>query len=85
MPIRREKLEQHTRPLFFKTALAAALCLGGGCQTVPVDEQRLVSKPCMQFSDSALLTPHPLLISLVETGRASSNGARPTGCSACGR
>jgi len=66
-------------------AMALTLGLSCGCRTVPVDEQRLVSKPCMQFSDSPLLTPHPLLISLVETGRASAGGARPTGCSACGR
>lgn len=71
-----------------RTFLAAA---GGGltalfltgCVTVGVEEQRLVSKPNMQFSKSAVYSYSSKLLPQVQPGLATSGGAQPSTCTVC--
>lgn len=57
--------------------------LAAGCRSIPVYEQRHVSKPAMRFSDAATWQTHGSTFSQLETGLAFSGGAQPTTCSAC--
>jgi hypothetical protein len=55
-----------------------------GCSSVPVQQQRLVSKPDMLFSDSLVYNYDPSrLILQIETGRAASGGGQASGCTSC--
>ena len=53
-----------------------------GC-AVPVHQQRLVSRPSMQFSDAAASSYHSKVLSQIETGAAASGGAQAAGCTSC--
>jgi hypothetical protein len=53
-----------------------------GC-AVPVHQQRLVSKPSMQFSDSPVFNYQSRLLSQIEPGAAASGGAQAAGCTSC--
>jgi len=57
-----------------------ALC---GCGSVPVHKQRLVSKPNMLFSDSAVFTYLPKLLVQTEPGAAATGGSQAAGCTSC--
>lgn len=64
--------------------LAAASAVGGvGCSVVPVHKQRLVSKPGMLFSDSAVFSYQSRIGSQIESGAAASGGAQAAGCTSC--
>jgi len=54
--------------------------LGVGC--VGVDQQRLVSKPGMLFSESAVYAGEPRILSQMEPG-VTYGGARAAGCTSC--
>lgn len=62
--------------------LAAGLLLAAGC-TVPVQAQRLLAKPAMQFSGSAVFGNQPRLLPQLESGAATSGGGQAAVCSSC--
>ncbi len=63
--------------------LIAFICLGSGCTSVPVAEQRLVSRYNMVFSDSPVFSWQSTMLAQTEPGSASSGGAQAAGCTAC--
>ena len=61
-----------------------ALLFAAGCASPAVRQQRLVSKPNMLFSDSAVFTYNSTrLLPQLEPGSATSGGAQNAGCTAC--
>jgi len=64
------------------SALAAAMILPG-CASVGVHQQRLVSKPNMLFTDSAVFIYSPKLLVQMEPGSAATGGAQAAGCTSC--
>lgn len=66
---------------------AALLIFGAlllaGCVHVAPQQQRLVSKPNMQFSGSAIFSYEDRLLSQFESGSASSVGGRSGDCGSC--
>jgi hypothetical protein len=65
-------------------SLAALLALAAaGCSTVGVHEQRLVSKPNMQFSRVAAFNYSSRLMPQVAPGLAVSGGAQASTCTSC--
>ena len=54
-----------------------------GCVSVAPSQQRLVSKPNMQFSGSAVFSYHDKLLSQIESGSASSIGGQSESCGSC--
>jgi hypothetical protein len=63
--------------------LAAILVLAG-CSAPAVNRQRLVSKPNMLFSDSAVFTYNTArFLPQLEPGSASNGGAQNSGCTSC--
>ena len=62
--------------------LAVAFILSG-CSSVGVHQQRMVSKPNMLFSDSAIFAYHPKLLVQMEPGSAATGGAQAAGCTSC--
>ncbi len=71
------------RGILFVLVLFLAVLGGFGCQSVPVMEQRLVSKPNMVFSDSPVFAYQSPVMSQIEPGLALSGGAQAAGCTAC--
>ena len=63
--------------------LCGAVALAG-CARVAPREQRLVSKPNMQFSESLVFGYQNRLLTQIESGSASFVGAQSTGCGSCG-
>jgi hypothetical protein len=70
------------RPLLRSLPLAL-LALAGGCATVGPQDQRLVSKPNMQFSRTAAYSYAWKLESNLLTGLQSPAGATATTCASC--
>lgn len=69
-----------------KCMLAAAsltLVFLGGCASVPIYEQQIVSKTGMTFSDSIVESSQTNLTIQIEPGSAVSGGAQAAGCTAC--
>jgi len=64
-------------------ASAAGLVLLSGCARVEMSEQRLVSKPNMQFSTSAVYDYSSRLSPQIQPGLAASGGARASTCTSC--
>lgn len=62
-------------------ALAAQLLTG--CAAVPIHEQRLVSKPNLQFSRSSIYFYDARLLLQVQPGRFSNGGAQASTCTLC--
>ena len=62
----------------------AGFCLASftAC-TLPVNQQRWVSRPGMLFSDSPVFSYQSKLLGQVESGAASSGGAQAAGCTTC--
>jgi len=54
-----------------------------GCSVVPLNQQRLLSKPNMTFSDSPVFTYQASVLAQVEPGTAVSGRAQAAGCTAC--
>ena len=64
------------------TLLVAILL--GGCAAPAVRQQRLVARPNMTFSDSAVFTYNSArLLPQLAPGFASSGGAQNSGCTSC--
>ena len=61
---------------------AIILALATGC-SVPVHQQRHVSKPSMLFSDSPVFNYQSRLLSQTEPGAALSGGGQAAGCTSC--
>ena len=72
-------------------ARSSTLCLlpflillaGAGCSAVPVHEQRLVSRPGMLFSRSALWSYDARTLSEIQPGRQASGGSQASTCTLC--
>ena len=62
--------------------LFVAVLVGSGCVTVGPNEQRLVSKPNMVFSQSAVFSYENKLLPELEPGTATSGG-QTAGCTSC--
>jgi len=63
--------------------LSAVICLCG-CNSVGPNQQRLVAKPNMTFSDSAVFNYNSgRLMPQLAPGLASSGGAQNSGCTSC--
>lgn len=54
-----------------------------GCKAIPLNQQGLVSKPNMTFSDSPVFAYQSNVLTQVEPGTAGSGGAQAAGCTAC--
>lgn len=68
-------------------ALLSCLALMlAGCAHVPAEQQRLVSKPNMQFQGAPMFNSLNRLLTQFESSSASSVGGQSSGgaCSACG-
>ena len=62
----------------------AVIILLSGCSSPPMSQQRLVAKPNMTFSDSAVFTYNsPKLLPQLAPGFAGSGGAQNSGCTSC--
>jgi len=69
-----------------KILLFGVLACGVGCASVGrvgISEQRLVSKPNMQFSQSGVFVYQNWLIAQIEPGSATSGGGQAAGCTSC--
>lgn len=68
----------------FRVAILVLPLIGvsAGC-AVPVHQQRWVSKPSMQFAQSAVFDYQSKLLPQVESGAAASGGAQAAGCTSC--
>jgi len=64
-------------------ALFLAALLLSGCASVDVSQQRLVSKPNMLFSRSAVYGYSSRIMPQLQPGLAVSGGAQPSSCTAC--
>lgn len=71
-----------TRRCFMALLFCSTLILAG-CSLVPLQQQRLVSKPNMQFSGSVIFNYQDRLLSQFESGSASSVGGRSSDCGSC--
>jgi hypothetical protein len=60
-----------------------AAVIGAGCTTVGVHEQRLVSKPNMQFSRQAVYRYSSTLMPQILPGLEASGGAQASTCTSC--
>jgi hypothetical protein len=70
------------RPLAAVVVLVALLAVG--CATPAVRQQRLVAKPNMTFSDSAVFNYNSSrLLPQLASGFASSAGSQNSGCTSC--
>jgi hypothetical protein len=63
--------------------LVCGALIPAGCVRVTPQQQRLVSKPNMQFSGSAIFNYQDRLLSQFESGSASSVGGRSGDCGSC--
>ncbi len=74
-------MKPQTRPATIATPLLSLLLLAG-C-AVPSHRQRLVSKPSMQFSDSAVHSDRPRVALQIESGASGAAAGLAAGCSSC--
>ena len=68
---------------FFPPAILVVGLVLAGCATVPPQEQRLVSKPNMQFSRSAAFDYSSRVMPAILPGLATSGGAQASTCTLC--
>ena len=72
------------RTLLERTVLVAnTLLFMTGCATVGVEQQRLVSKPNMQFSEVRAFGDPTRIASQLEPGRVVTGGAQSSVCTSC--
>jgi len=64
-------------------AVGLLALLVSGCAIVGPEEQRLVSKPNMQFSRAAVFSDSSKLMSQVQPGLATTGGAQASTCTLC--
>jgi len=79
----RGMLSPMTRRIDFFFLLAGLGWFLSGCAAVPVQEQRLVSKPNMQFSRSTIYFYDARLLVQAQQGRFSNGGAQASTCTLC--
>ena len=63
--------------------MVVAGLVASGCALVGPEQQRLVSKPGMQFSREAVLSDSSKLVSQIQPGLAATGGAQPSTCTLC--
>ena len=71
------------RPAVKAIVLLFATLLLSGCASVEVHKQRLVSKPNMLFSRSAVFDYSSRIMPQLQPGLAVSGGAQPSTCTVC--
>ena len=71
------------KSLFGIGAAGLLALLAGGCASVGPEQQRLVSKPNMQFSRAAVFSDSSKLMPQVQPGLATTGGAQPSTCTLC--
>ena len=77
-------MDDHKLRKMFGCVTAALACLWlMGCKVIPLNQQGLVSKPNMTFSDSPVFAYQSNVLTQVEPGTAGSGGAQAAGCTAC--
>ena len=81
--INKKSCKRHLALSFPGVLLIFSLLMLTGCLHVPVQEQRLVSKPNMQFSGSEIFTYQDKLLTQFESGSASSTGGQSGDCGSC--
>ncbi|RKX34359.1 MAG: hypothetical protein DRP71_07355 [Verrucomicrobia bacterium] len=81
--IRKRILSPPTHPVPTGLVVLAMAAGCGGCSTVNVAEQRLVSKANMTFSDSSVFDYSMDFHSRLEPGTAGSGGGQASGCTSC--
>lgn len=65
------------------TAIGLLALLAGGCNSVGPEQQRLVSRPNMQFSRQFVWSYTSELMPQIQPGLATSGGAQASTCTAC--
>ncbi len=78
--------EAGKQSLSFRFLLLMLFCgalMPAGCTHVTLQQQRLVSKPNMQFSGSAIFSYQDRLLSQFESGSASAVGGQSAECGSC--
>ncbi len=75
--------ETEIRPAMKRTLLLLASLSLSGCASVNIHEQRLVSKPNMLFSRSAVYNYSSRIMPQLQPGLAISGGAQPSTCTVC--
>lgn len=77
-------MDDHKLRKIFGCMTAASACFWlMGCKAIPLNQQGLVSKPNMTFSDSPVFAYQSNVLTQVEPGTAGSGGAQAAGCTAC--
>jgi len=71
-------MQKHHAAFVFMVALALA-----GCASPGAPQDRLVSKPNMQFSRSAIYAYSSRITSQLQPGLALTAGAQPSTCTLC--
>jgi hypothetical protein len=72
------------KSFFCLAALPVCVLLAlSGCVSVKPQQQRLVSKPNMQFSGSVVFSYQDRLLTQIESGSASSVGGQSGECGSC--
>ena len=79
-PRRKERLREVGRWFLIGPLM---LVLLSGCASVGVHEQRLVSKPSMQFSRSVVFDYSSKVLPQAQGGLAVSGGAQASTCTSC--
>ncbi len=83
-PPKFKRLRRATSGARFRAGLALAVCLLAGCSSPAVRQQRLVAKPTMTFSESAVFMYNSSkLFPQVAAGFATSGGGQNSGCTSC--
>jgi len=62
---------------------APVLLLLAGCSTVGIEQQRLLSKPNMQFNEVRAFADPTRIASQLEPGRVVTGGAQASVCASC--
>jgi hypothetical protein len=83
--MQRSKLSRarRTKARWLAPGWSVVLVLATGCAAVKVNEQRLVSKPNMQFSRSAVYSYSSKILPQILPGLASTEGAQASTCTLC--
>lgn len=70
--------------LFLPAALViCSILMLAGCVSIAPRQQRLVSKPNMQFSGSSVFSYNDKLLTQIESGSASFTGGQSGSCGSC--
>ncbi len=67
----------------FLAGAAVGLQVLAGCASVGMEDQRLVAKPNMEFSRSAVYSYSSKIMPQIQPGLAVSGGAQASTCTSC--